>query len=195
MSPHLRSMSHPPTHDVGTTPALAASTTQVTPPGAKETHTTASAAVTPTFLVAPSQPSVKAICISQSDLEKIEILWEEQLDIMEQCHAEFASAEPWDAANWDLNNLCIIVALQTCSTPEEQAYLCKYTNAHLAWSSLQQCHAQIGPITETLLIQKLLQVHYCRTKHFATTSLAISDDICHVFSMGLPTYHDDEFNV
>ncbi|KIK84177.1 hypothetical protein PAXRUDRAFT_102828, partial [Paxillus rubicundulus Ve08.2h10] len=61
------------------------------------------------------------------------------------------------------------------------------TNAHLAWSSLQQHYEQIGPIAQTLLIQKLLQVHYHRTEYFATTSFAILDDMQHVFFMGLPT--------
>ncbi|KAF9229457.1 hypothetical protein BS17DRAFT_876953 [Gyrodon lividus] len=153
MSPHLCSMSRPLTHDAETAPAPAASTTPVTPPGAGETHTTISAVVAPTFLVAPSQPSIKAIRISQSDLEKIEILdhrknnwtsWSgamQNLLLLNHGSAYILGALPCpadatSAVNWDLNNLCIIAALQMHSTPEEQVYLRTFTNAHLAWSSL-----------------------------------------------------------
>ncbi|KIK80684.1 hypothetical protein PAXRUDRAFT_158009 [Paxillus rubicundulus Ve08.2h10] len=172
---------------------------------------TAPQAVQPTYVtLAPTQPNVKAIRISQSDLEKIAVLdrgmnnWATWSDAMQNllllnhggAYILGTLPRPNDtgsAVNWDLNNLCIIAALHTRSTPEEQAFLRPYMNAHLAWSALCTHHEQIGPIAQTLLIQKLLQVQYRKSEHFSTTSLVISEDVRRVFSMGLPT--EDAFTL
>ncbi|KIK76096.1 hypothetical protein PAXRUDRAFT_170935 [Paxillus rubicundulus Ve08.2h10] len=165
---------------------------------------TAPQAVQPTYVtLASTQPNVKVIHISQSELEKIAVLdrgtnnWATWSNAMQNLlllnhggtYILGTLPHPDDtgcAANWDLNNLCIIAALHTRSTPEEQAFLHPHTNAHFTWSALCTHHEQIGPIAQTL-IQKLLQVQYRKSKCFSTTSLAISEDVQHVFSMGLPT--------
>ncbi|KIK74700.1 hypothetical protein PAXRUDRAFT_789124 [Paxillus rubicundulus Ve08.2h10] len=97
---------------------------------------TAPQAVQPTSVtLAPTQPNVKAIRISQSDLEKIAVLyrgtnnWATWSDAMQNllllnhggAYILGTLPHPNDtgsAANWDLNNLCIIGALCTRSTPE-----------------------------------------------------------------------------
>ncbi|KIK84178.1 hypothetical protein PAXRUDRAFT_152952, partial [Paxillus rubicundulus Ve08.2h10] len=81
-----------------------------------------------TFIVAPSQLSMKAIYMSQSDLEKIEVLdhgknnWSPWSNAMQNLlllnhggtYILGALPCPDDATsrvNWDLNNLCIIATL------------------------------------------------------------------------------------
>jgi hypothetical protein len=55
------------------------------------------------------------------------------------------------ASHWDLNNLCIIAALRTCSTSEEQEFLCSYTNTYMAWNALKSHHEKVG-VTNTLAL-------------------------------------------
>jgi hypothetical protein len=82
---------------------------------------------------------------------------------------------PISAGHWDFNNLCIIAALCTCSTAEENEFLCGHTNAYLALSALKSCHEQVGPITQILLIQQALAVHYHHSEHLSTTSTQLGD--------------------
>ncbi|KAG2062916.1 hypothetical protein BDR04DRAFT_1206204, partial [Suillus decipiens] len=62
------------------------------------------------------------------------------------------SVDPSSAAHWNLNNLCIIAALRTRSSPEEQEFLRTYSNAYLAWDALKSRHEKVGPIAQKLTI-------------------------------------------
>ncbi|KAG0696307.1 hypothetical protein DFH29DRAFT_763377, partial [Suillus ampliporus] len=100
------------------------------------------------------------------------------------------SVNPSSTSHWDLNNLCIIAALRTHSSSEEQEFLCTYTNAYLAWNTLKSCHEKVGPIAQILLIQQALTVRYRRSERLATTSTQLSDVVRHIYAIGLPKEDD-----
>ncbi|KAG1875759.1 hypothetical protein F4604DRAFT_1497845, partial [Suillus subluteus] len=99
-------------------------------------------------------------------------------------------ADPSSAGHWDLNNLCIIAALRTRSSPEEQEFLRKFANAHLAWSALRARHEKIGPIAQILLIQQALAIRYRRAERLSTTSTEISDMVRRIYAIGIPKEDD-----
>ncbi|KAG1876724.1 hypothetical protein DFJ58DRAFT_649367, partial [Suillus subalutaceus] len=100
------------------------------------------------------------------------------------------AVDPSSAGHWDLNNLCIIVALRTCSSPKEQVFLRPYDNVHLAWNTLQSQHEKIGPIAQILLIQHALAIRYHRSECLSTTSTEISDMVRHIYAIGIPKEDD-----
>ncbi|KAG2153112.1 uncharacterized protein EDB93DRAFT_1061984, partial [Suillus bovinus] len=101
-----------------------------------------------------------------------------------------SSVDPAGASIWDLNNLCIIAALCTRSSTEEQDFLRTYTNAHLAWSTLKSRHEKVGPITQIILIQQGLAIKYKRAERLSTTSMHLSDLVRHIYVIGLPKEED-----
>jgi hypothetical protein len=72
--------------------------------------------------------------------------------------------DPSSAGHWDLNNLCIVAALRTRSSTEENEFLRSYTNAHLAWDALKSRHEKVGSIAQILLIQQALAVKHLRSE-------------------------------
>ncbi|KAG0698737.1 hypothetical protein DFH29DRAFT_770624, partial [Suillus ampliporus] len=98
--------------------------------------------------------------------------------------------DPTGASVWDLNNLCIIVALRTRSSSEEQDFLCAFTDAHLAWLALKSRHEKVGPIAQIILIQQGLTIKYKHTKHLSTTSTQLSDLVHRIYAIGLPKEED-----
>ncbi|KAG0695425.1 hypothetical protein DFH29DRAFT_779048, partial [Suillus ampliporus] len=100
------------------------------------------------------------------------------------------SVDPSSTSHWDLNNLCIIVALCTRSSSEEQEFLYTYTNAYLAWNTLKSRHEKVGPIAQILLIQQALTVHYRHSECLATTSTHLSNVVRCIYAIGLPKEDD-----
>ncbi|KAG0703517.1 hypothetical protein DFH29DRAFT_774043, partial [Suillus ampliporus] len=94
--------------------------------------------------------------------------------------------DPTSVGTWDLNNLCIITALHTCSTPEEGEFLCVFTNAHLAWNMLKVCHEKVGLIAQILLIQQVLATCFHHSEHLSTTSTQLSNLIWCICVIDLP---------
>ncbi|KAG1765823.1 hypothetical protein EDD22DRAFT_746682, partial [Suillus occidentalis] len=100
------------------------------------------------------------------------------------------STDPASASHWDLNNLCIIAALRTRSSSEEQEFLRPFTNAYLAWKALKSRHEKVGPIAQILLIQQALTVCYRRSERLATTSTQLSELVRRIYAIGLPKEDD-----
>ncbi|KIK78176.1 hypothetical protein PAXRUDRAFT_17027 [Paxillus rubicundulus Ve08.2h10] len=140
---HLCSMSQPQGNQAVNSSSMAntsPATNLMLPPDNTTIMATAPQAVQPTYVtLVPTQPNVKVIRISQSDLERIAVLdrgtnnWATWSDAMQNLlllnhggtYILGTLPHPNDtgsAANWDLNNLCIIAALHTRSTPEEQDF-------------------------------------------------------------------------
>ncbi|KAG2059346.1 hypothetical protein BDR06DRAFT_967884 [Suillus hirtellus] len=157
-----------------------------------------------------STVSITAITLSQTDLEKIEVLdrsknnwnmWSDKLQnylllkhgggyILGIIPRPDSSVDPTGASIWGLNNLCIIAALCTCSSTKEQDFLHMYTNAHLAWSALKSCHEKVGPIVQIILIQQGLAVKYKHAERVSTTSMHLSDLVGRIYVIGLPKEED-----
>jgi hypothetical protein len=100
------------------------------------------------------------------------------------------SANPSSTANWDLNNLCIIAALHTHSSPEEQKFLHTYSNTYLAWDGLKSRHEKVGPITQILLIQQALAVCYHQFDCLSTTSTQLGELVWRIYAIRLPKESD-----
>ncbi|KAG0704589.1 hypothetical protein DFH29DRAFT_777690, partial [Suillus ampliporus] len=100
------------------------------------------------------------------------------------------SLDPSSAGHWDLNNLCIVAALRTCSSTEENEFLRGYTNAHLAWDALKSRHEKVGPIAQILLIQQALAVKYLRSERLSTTSTLLNDIVRRIYAIGIPKEED-----
>ncbi|KAG2346224.1 hypothetical protein BDR05DRAFT_946270 [Suillus weaverae] len=168
-------------------------------------------AIIPAATMTPlTHPSIMAITLSQTDLKEIEILdrsknnwgtWSDKMQnylflkhgggyILGMITHPDPNSDPSSAGHWDLNNLCIIAALRTHSSPEEQEFLCTFTNAHLAWGALRSRHEKIGPIAQILLIQQALALHYKCSKHLSTTSTEISDMVRRIYAIGIPKEDD-----
>ncbi|KAG1731118.1 hypothetical protein EDD22DRAFT_740474, partial [Suillus occidentalis] len=96
------------------------------------------------------------------------------------------SLDPTSAGHWDLNNLCIVAALRTQSSSEENDFLRNFTNANLAWVALKTRHEKVGPIAQILLIQQALAVKYLRSECLSTTSTNLSDLVRHIYAIGIP---------
>jgi hypothetical protein len=151
-----------------------------------------------------------AITLSQTDLEKIEVLdrgtnnwgiWSDKMQnylllkhgggyILGLIMHPDPSVDPASASHWDLNNLCIIAALCTRSSSEEQEFLHPFVNAYLAWNALKSCHKKVGPIAQILLIQQALTVRYHHSEHLSTTSTQLSEMIRHIYAIGIPKEED-----
>ncbi|KIK33208.1 hypothetical protein CY34DRAFT_59036, partial [Suillus luteus UH-Slu-Lm8-n1] len=134
--------------------------------------------------------SVTAIMLSQTDLDKIEVLdcsknnwgvWSNKMQnylllkheggyILGLVTCPNPSLDPSSAGHWDLNNHCIVAALHTCSTAEENEFLRGYTNAYLTWDALKSRHEKASSIAQILLIQQALTVKYVHSKRLSTTS-------------------------
>jgi hypothetical protein len=102
------------------------------------------------------KPIIKALKLSQSDLEKIELLdmakhnwptWSEammNLFLLNLCGSYILGAltRPVDdsseaALNWDINNMCVIAVIKTRCTHEESHFLRGVTIANTAWNNLR----------------------------------------------------------
>lgn len=115
-------------------------------------------AILPAASMTPvTRPSITAITLSQTDLKEIEILdrsknnsrlWSNKMQnylflkhgsryILGMVTHPDPTSDPSSAGHWDLNNLCIIAALHTHSSSEEQEFLRAFTNAHLTWAALR----------------------------------------------------------
>ncbi|KAG1758628.1 hypothetical protein EDD22DRAFT_849868 [Suillus occidentalis] len=139
-----------------------------------------------------------AITLSQTDLEKIEVLdrgknnWGIWFDKMEKylllkhgggyilrliMHPN-PSIDPSSMSHWDLNNLCIIVALHTWSSSEEQEFLHTYTNTYLAWNALKSCHEKY--LSD--VVQCIYAIGLPKENDFLTIMMlnTISDDLPYV---------------
>jgi hypothetical protein len=95
------------------------------------------------------------------------------------------SLDPVSAGHWNLNNLCIIAALRTCFTSEENKFLCAHTNTYLTWNVLKARHEQVGPIAQILLIQQALVVRYCQFEHLSTMSTQLGELVRHIYAIGI----------
>jgi hypothetical protein len=153
---------------------------------------------------------VTAITLSQTDLDKIEVLdrsknnwsvWSDRMQnylllkhgggyILGLVTRPDPSVDPVSAGHWDLNNLCIIAALRTRSTSEENDFLRNYTNAYLAWDALKSRHEQVGPIAQILLIQQALAVRYRRSERLSTTSTQLGEIVRRIYAIGIPKEED-----
>ncbi|KAG1839786.1 hypothetical protein F4604DRAFT_1599333, partial [Suillus subluteus] len=100
------------------------------------------------------------------------------------------SLDPSSAGHWDLNNLCIVAALRTCSSSDENEFLRGYTNAHLAWDALKSRHEKVGPIAQILLIQQALTVKYLCSERLSTTSTLLNDLVWRIYAIGIPKEED-----
>jgi len=158
----------------------------------------------------PLQATVTAITLSQTDLDKIEILdrsknnwstWSDRMQnylllkhgggyILGLVMCPDLSADPASAGHWDLNNLCIIAALCTCSSSEENEFLRGYTNTYLAWKALKSRHEQVGPIVQILLIQQALAVWYRRSERLSATSTQLRELVRRIYAIGIPKEED-----
>ncbi|KAG2111903.1 uncharacterized protein F5147DRAFT_572896, partial [Suillus discolor] len=96
------------------------------------------------------------------------------------------SLDPSSAGHWDLNNLCIVAAMRTRSSFEENEFLRGFTNTYLAWDALKSCHEKVGPIAQILLIQQALAVKYIRSERLSTTSTTLHDLVCRIYAIGVP---------
>jgi hypothetical protein len=74
-----------------------------------------------------------------------------------------AICEPLAARNWDLNNAGIVAALCNCVSPNNKCILDGITMAYRAWNALCSHHQKLGPITQILKIQELLEFTIPRT--------------------------------
>jgi hypothetical protein len=151
------------------------------------------------------QATVSAITLSQTDLDKIEMLdrsknnwgvWSDCMQgylllkhgggyILGLITRPDPSLDPVSAGHWDLNNLCIIAALCTHSSSEENEFLCGHTNAYLAWNALKTRHEKVGPITQILLIQQTLAVRYRCSERLSSTSTQLSDLVRRIYAIGI----------
>ncbi|KAG1887385.1 hypothetical protein F4604DRAFT_1527291, partial [Suillus subluteus] len=100
------------------------------------------------------------------------------------------SLDPSSAGHWDLNNLCIVAALRTRSSSEENEFLRGFTNANLAWVALKSQHEKVGPIAQILLIQQALAVKYLHSERLSTTSTNLSELVRHIYAIGIPKEED-----
>ncbi|KAG2335252.1 hypothetical protein BDR05DRAFT_993555, partial [Suillus weaverae] len=168
------------------------------------------AALTAMMMTPVTRPSITAITLSQTDLKEIEILdrsknnwglWSDKMQnyllmkhgggyILGMITRPDPLSDPSSAGHWDLNNLCIIAALRTRSSPEEQEFLRTFTNAHLAWGALRSRHEKLGPIAQILLIQQALALRYRRSERLSTTSTEISDMVRRIYAIGIPKEDD-----
>jgi hypothetical protein len=160
--------------------------------------------------MSPLRVSVTAITLSQTDLDKIEILdrsknnwgvWSDRMQnylllkhrggyILGLVTHPYPSLDPSSAGNWDLNNLCIVAVLHTQSSAEEHEFLQGYTNAYLAWDTLKSHHEKVSPIAQILLIQQALAVKYVRSERLSTTSTTLNDLVHHIYAIGIPKEDD-----
>ncbi|KAG2740703.1 hypothetical protein P692DRAFT_20752727 [Suillus brevipes Sb2] len=154
--------------------------------------------------------SITVITLSQTDLEKIEILdrsqnnwgvWSDKLQnylllkhgggyLLGVITRPDPVTDFAGAGTWDLNNLCVIAALRTRSSSEEQEFLRPFTNAFSAWTALKARHEKVGPIAQILLIQQALAVHYRRTERLSVTSTQLSDVVRRIYAIRLPKEDD-----
>jgi hypothetical protein len=97
-----------------------------------------------------------------------------------------ADKEPQAAANWHTNDnfVCSFIGLKLLE--EEQDYIEPHTTMVEVWTSLKSRHKQEGPITQILLIQKVLNVQYIKSEHLSTTSMKLSDLNSRIFAIGIP---------
>jgi hypothetical protein len=156
------------------------------------------------------QATVLAITLSQTDLDKIEMLdhsknnwgvWSDRMQnylllkhrggyILGLVTRPDPSLDPVSTGHWDLNNLCIMAALRTHSSSEENEFLRGHTNTYLAWNALKTCHEKVGPIAQILLIQQTLAVRYRRSERLSSTSTQLSDLIRRIYAIGIPKEED-----
>ncbi|KAG1734845.1 hypothetical protein EDD22DRAFT_757915, partial [Suillus occidentalis] len=96
-----------------------------------------------------------------------------------------SSLDPTSAGHWDLNNLCIVAALCTQSSTEENDFLHGYTDTSLTWNALKSCHEKVGPITQILLIQQALAIKYIHSEHLSTTSTTLNELVRRIYAIGI----------
>jgi hypothetical protein len=156
------------------------------------------------------QATVSAITLSQTDLDMIEMLdrsknnWGMWSDCMQNylllkhgggyilglITRPDPSLDPVSARHWDLNNLCIIAALHTHSSSEDNEFLHGHTNTYLTWNTLKTRHKKVGPIAQILLIQQTLAVRYRRSERLSSMSTQLSDLIRCIYAIGIPKEED-----
>ncbi|KAG2062800.1 hypothetical protein BDR04DRAFT_1164632 [Suillus decipiens] len=156
------------------------------------------------------QATVTAISLSQTDLDKIKILdcrknnwsiWSNHMQnylllkhiggyILGLVTCPDPSLDLVSMGHWDLNNLCIITALCTRSSSEENEFLHGYTNAYLTWDTLKSYHEKVGPITQILLIQQTLAVRYCHSEQLSTMSTTLHDLVQCIYAIRIPKEED-----
>jgi hypothetical protein len=154
-----------------------------------------------------SAVSITACRLSKTDLDKIELLdraknnWTSWSELMlEFFHLNLlegyttgtvtrpdAMCEPLAARNWDLNNASIVAVLRNHVSPDDKRVLDGITTAHRAWNTLCSCHQKLGPITQILKIQELLNICYSKDANLAETSYHLMEGVCAIFDMGIPT--------
>ncbi|KAG0692060.1 hypothetical protein DFH29DRAFT_765786, partial [Suillus ampliporus] len=100
------------------------------------------------------------------------------------------SLDPASAGHWDLNNLCIVAALHTRSSSEENEFIRGYTNAYLAWNALKSRHEKVDPIAQILLIQQALAVKYCHSECLSTMSTQLGELIQRIYAISMPKEED-----
>lgn len=142
--PHTHSKSH-----VEPTVSITSSSATLTPSSIGKTlQITAHKAATMPSMIS----SVSVVTLSQTDLEKIEVLdrskntwgtWSNKIQnylllkhgggyLLGIIQRPDPLVDPTGTGTWDLNNLCIIAALRTCSTQEEGEFLRTFTNTYTA---------------------------------------------------------------
>ena len=118
-----------------------------------------------------SKPAIKLLKLSQSDLEKIEMLdmakhnwptWSDMmlnLFLLNLCGGYILGTIPHPtddsseaATNWDINNLCVIATIKTRCTHKESHFLHGSTITKDAWATLRNRHEKLGPVAQVLLI-------------------------------------------
>ncbi|KAG2357524.1 hypothetical protein BDR07DRAFT_1490619 [Suillus spraguei] len=156
------------------------------------------------------QAAISAVTLSQTDLEKIKVLdrsknnwsiWSDKMQnylllkhggayILDITTCPNPILDPTGASLFDLNNLCIIAALRTHLSVEEQEFLRGHSNVHTAWEALKSCHEQVGPIAQILLIQQALSLCYRRHERLAGISTQLSALVRRIYTISLPAKDD-----
>ncbi|KAF8833749.1 hypothetical protein BDN67DRAFT_916327, partial [Paxillus ammoniavirescens] len=98
-----------------------------------------------------------------------------------------AALEPRAFNNWMLNNITIVSALCSHVSHEDQCLLKDVTNAKQAWDTLRERHEKVGPIAQILLIQEVFTKRYSRGQRFSLTSSELSELVCRIYRIGIPT--------
>jgi hypothetical protein len=160
--------------------------------------------------ITAASSKIAAITLSHINLEKIELLdhgqnnwgtWSAKIHnylLLKHGGGHLLSVithpnnvlDPAGVTTWDLNNLCIVVALSTRSCTEDQNFLLPFTDAHATWTALKSHHEQVGPIAQILLIQQAFALRYRCSERFALTSTQLTDLTRHIYAIWIPKEED-----
>ena len=150
----------------------------------------------------PLAPAIQASLISQIELlDKSKNNWTRWKRVVVQCLGMVglddyltasvpcpdAVAEPRGFANWHSNDKVVRSFLGLKLSEEEQEFIEGKATTAEVWTALKSRHEQEGPITQILLIQEALNIHYSKTERLSAVSTKLADLNTHIFAIGIPT--------